>query len=757
MPGTHVWITGGDHIGRAAAAAACEPDATVCCHRRLRGPYTGTGSLLRAIVPGIHRRAPELTARHAIEILTVAPELGSLLGPAPQTLTATAPEERTRWYSRCRTRRVAHGIVDFLRQSAAVAPLTACFRQVDHADPTDLEFLSIALRRLEPSVVRLVVCSAGPLQPLAGELASRCRRQVAACERGPDGAMSGDAAGAAFIDADGTSEAPGEREAYLRLDLARRAELHDLRADHLEQAGEWSLRLGAIPYHRARGTKADTAGRSALGEAISYCIGMAFYDAALDLAGRLGLLTDADADPEQYYQVQTAKAQCLALLERPAETEPIYYDLLSRSASPRWHMNVCSALSMLYARLLGDDPEGHMRALAHVNTAIAIASQLEDPADRAFHTAVLTNGKALAQMHLGNLPASLDLATDGIQRLDRELPPGGHRLHRCVLYHNRARALAALGRPEDALAGFDQVISLDPNYSEYRFDRANLLLKLGRHAEALAGYQDAIDLGPPCPELYYNRGTAHAAAGDLQAAIRDFRYVLDLEPDYADAWVSLASVLLDAGEPKRALAEAQAGLRIARHSPRLHCTLGLAHLELGDPAAALHAFDHALAIDPSLTQALANRAVAACQQGHYEAAIADLTAALERDPANPDLLYNRGFALETAGRLDEAITDYTSALGLAGADRAELLYRRGHCHAALGRTDDATSDFRAAYRFLTGPAGSAARMKPLPARSHKGRGMTAPVLDDLVPSRLSSVTAMACHLRADWRAMSASR
>jgi hypothetical protein len=240
MPNAHVWITAGDHCGRAAAAAAYGPDATADCHQCLRGPHSGVGSLLPALVPGIKLRDPELPARHAIELLTVAPELESLLGPAPETLTTTVPaEERTRWYSRYRTRRVAHGIVDFLRQSAATGPLTVCLLSVDHADPTDLEFLSIALRRLNPSLVRLVVCSDELVQPLASELSAHCRQQVAACGRGPDNGKSGDAAGAAFIDADCTSEVPAEREAHPRLDPARRAELHDLRADYLEQTGEW--------------------------------------------------------------------------------------------------------------------------------------------------------------------------------------------------------------------------------------------------------------------------------------------------------------------------------------------------------------------------------------------------------------------------------------------------------------------------------------------------------------------------------------
>jgi tetratricopeptide (TPR) repeat protein len=697
MPDTHVWIHGAGPAACAAAAAAYGPDAVADCHRRLRGPYTGTGSVLRALVPEVSRGDRDLPSRHAIEILAAAPELEPLTGPAPETLTSMASaEERTRWYSRYRTRRISHGIVDFLRECAAAGQLTLCFTSVDRADPTDLEFLSLALRRLDPSLVRLVICSRGPVPQLAGELAAFCACHVVDDSADQHGAgRVGQAAAAAFVSSDGTSDTPGEYQEYLQLSAAQRARLHDRRAEELEASGEWSWRLGAIPYHREHGSAPGTAGLLAYRTAINYCIGMAFYDAALELAECLESISDASSDLEQYYRIQTAKAQCFALLERPEETEPIYYDLLSRSASPKWHMNVSYALAMLYTRLLDEERKDNLRARAHVNTAIAVASQLDDPDERAFHTVFMNNGKALVEMHLGNLNGALTLVSQGIERLGRELPPDRHRLHRSVLNHNRAQVYAALGRSQEALAEFDYVIGLDPSYPEYRFDRANLLLKLGRYDEAVAGYQDAMRLTPPFPELYFNRGTALAAAADLGGAMRDFRYVLDLEPDFTDARVSLASLLLDRGDPQGGAAEARAGLNVTPDEARLHCTLGLALLELQQPQAARDAFDQALAHDPGLSEALVNRAVAANELGQQDAAIADLTTALGADPANPDLLYNRGFVLEAAGRCDEAIADYTRALRSGDADRAEVLYRRGRCHLALGRTEEAVGDLKA--------------------------------------------------------------
>jgi len=694
MPDRHVWITGASYAAT-RAAAHFRPDIAVDCHRRLRGPYTGTGSLLRALVPQVHAERPCLAASHATEILAAAPELVSFTGPVPDTLTSLASgEERTRWYSRYRTRRIAHGIIDYLRECAAARPLVIAFGSAEAADPTDSEFLALALRRLDPAMVQLIVCSRGPDVPeeLRAARAAYCTRQSAA-ERAVRGTAEPTAA--AYVASDGTSDLPGEREAYLQLSSQGRAELHDQRAAELRDRDEVSLRLGAIPYHLTHGSSAPEQVLPALIAAIDRCVVSACYDAALYLAGQIAELADSSGDLLLRFQIDMQRVTCLALLGRLEEVEAGYYDLLARSMHARTHANLWYALAMLYTRQYEADRKDHRRARAYVNTALVIVDRLEDQADRAFCLAFMGNAKALIEMHLGDLDSALRLVDEAIGHFNREVQPEIHQLHRSVLHHNRAQVLAALGRQEEALTEFNHVIEIDPHYPEYRFDRGNLLNRAGRYAAAMADYDAAAALGPPFPEAHYNRGDLRAATGDTDGAISDFRYVIDLEPDHLEAQVSLAALHMDRGDPRSAAEQASAGLLIMPNEPRLHCTLGLALLALAEPEAAMESFSRALALDPDMPEALADRAVAAYELSRYDEAVADLTAALRVRSNDPDLLYNRGFALHAAGRHAEAIADYTLALAADGADRAALLYQRGQCHAALGQTQDADDDLRA--------------------------------------------------------------
>jgi tetratricopeptide (TPR) repeat protein len=691
----HLWIDGGDAAAREALAAEAKPTVAVDCHRRLRGPYTGLGSVLRHLVPGLPANARAAAQRHVIEVLAIAPELGRVLEAAPGTLTSGAVlEERTRWYSALRTRRLSNGIIDLLREldgGGAAAPLVLMFDRVDEAEATDQEFLTLALRRLDPAQVRLVIGSGGGTLPdaLLGACTNHAEAlHVPASPVADDGAAAHDEeqlaqAARAFVRTECTSPDAAAAQAYQRIPDDVRRRLHDERGDELEALDEKSLSLGAIPFHRENGSARDSVGRTVLMDAVTHCIGLAYYTAALELCDRMCAWV-SDEDHVFFHMLHTKRAQCLAPLNRGEECEPLYYDLLARTSRPEFHMSLYYALGMLYTRLYPNERKDHDRARAFLNTSIALADGLRDPETRAFHTVFMSNGKALAEMHLGNLTGALALVDGGIARLAQEVAADRHQLHRSVLHHNRAQLLAALGRADEAMAEFDFVIEVDPYYPEYRFDRGNLHLRRGETEAALSDYEAATRLGPPFPEVFYNRAEAHLAAGDLPAAIAEFEYVLDLEPDHLEARISLASVLLDRAAPDRAAAVARTGLEYDPAAARLHCTLGLALADLGESKAATAAFDRALSLEPLLAEARINRAVVAFQDGRFDSALDDLTAALAEDPGNADLLCNRALAYEALGRWDRAAEDYAAALLDEYCDQAEVAGRRARCLEVLG-------------------------------------------------------------------------
>jgi tetratricopeptide (TPR) repeat protein len=713
----HCWVDAAGSSGRAAIIAGLPIPpplmAVTSAHRRLRGPYTAAGTIIRAIAADALERFPALVAAHEIELLCVAPELRHLMPATHETLTSLAvPEERTRFYSRLRTLRIAHGLTEFLRDyvTAIGEPRSIVVDEVDRADQTDTELVSVLLRRLDPALLTLVVGTSdaagqlGPAaerraDPLSVALARHARRYGTGAPVSPPAAI--DPAddlrqlAAAYVGGDCVSDAPGLESAYLRLRPAERCALHDARAEQLAAAGEFSLRLGAIPYHREHGTDPSGAGAGSLREALIYCLDMGFYEAAVDF-GRRGraVLDRRDSTADPWWDFTMKMPTCLAALGRPAEAEEIYDYARAASTSAIVHAQAAYGTAMLYTRHHDEERRDHHRALGWINQAIAIAGLLPDVKDRSFQTVFNQNGLALILSHQGDPDEALRLVSAGMDRLDSELGPAEHRLHRSVLRYNRAQLYAGLGRLEEALADYTAVIEEDPHYAEYHFDRAAVLRRLGRDDEAMAEYETAMRLSPPFPELYYNRGDLRSAIGDVDGALADFGYVLEIDPGYVDAYINRAGLLLETGQRSSARRDVTAGLAVAPDDPYLLCLLARLELEEGHTDGARRAADAAVRAGDGVAEAWATRATVAFEAGDPALALGDLTRAIELAP-DPALLFNRAIAHQALKNWAAAAADFTRVLATEPAE-AEAWLRRAACRQRLGDADGAGDDLRQA-------------------------------------------------------------
>ncbi|MGI8807224.1 MAG: tetratricopeptide repeat protein [Acidimicrobiales bacterium] len=700
----HVWIRARSQCQWEPALAGLGKPllARIDAHRHRRGPYSGAGALARALAPDALDRCPDVVGRHDIELPALAPELRALVPGTRETLTSLADaEERTRFYPRARTTRLAHGLVEFL-----IEYLTATGRQgsalvvenADHADPTDAEFLTILVRRIDPRLLTVVVCSAqGDVwDNLAATLATYAEVVDIDIDGDVDGdarSASDDADAADYVAGDCTSDDPRLLAAYRAISPAARAALHDARADELAASNEASLRWGAIALHRERGSHPQGNGAQALEEALEDCVLLGYYEAVIDLGHRCLALLDWDREPDRCWMVCAKMATAFTVLDRPDEAAAVYDEACARTTLPSVHLQSAYGRAMLYTRFYEAERKDHAKAKAWINTAIAIASLYPERERRAYNLTFQENGLALVEMHMGDLGTSLRLVTEGLRRLEEELPDGRETLHRSVLRYNRAQLLTRLGPLEEALEAYTAVIAADPHHSEYWFERAAVQRKLGRLQEALADYDEAIRLSPPYPEPHYNRADLALELGDVDTALAELSYVLELDPSFVDAYLNRANALYELGDLDGAAADVATGLRVDPRQASLHCLRGLIALDQGDAGEARTAFDDALRLEPGLVAALSNRAILHFEAGNVEDAIADLTRASDLDP-DPTLRLNRGVAFHEAGRWVEAIADLTAALEGA-AEPGELLYRRGMSYRSNGEAALARADFEA--------------------------------------------------------------
>ena len=637
---------------------------------------------MRILVPRIWVQRSDLARAHAIEIAATAPELADLLGePRRDFASALAGSARIR--DRRATRRFAHGAISLLQawSEEEPEPLRLSFSRVDEADCTDQEFLAILLRRANPERLQVTVAtrSEDVSEELGLALHLHAQRTEEIAEDSPGASRTAADLLSAYIAADGTATDPAEVAAYQNADPALRAALHDERATELDRLGELTWHLGAIPYHRERGTDPREAGSKALLEAASYCLIMGFFDALLDLSQRGLALVDPATQTERYWLLSGKAATALATFGRLDDAEAVYLKVRSLSALPRPHMNNSHALGMLGMR------QGHPYTITrgHLSNALAIASLLPDQEERTVNSMVITANLAMQDFEAGHLDEALTALTSDLDRFAADLPSGAHLDHLSVFAHQRATTLVRLDRIEDAISDFSAAIRMDAKNPVYYADRAAALLRLGRLTEALRDYDAAVSRTPPFWELHHDRAAARTLAGDPAGAIEDLTTAIDLEPGELDPWVSMAGLLLELDDPATARARIDQGLAFHPDDPLLICLRAQAHAAQGRTDLAWQDYDLALAGDATLTAALAGRADLAYTAGDHRSAIADLTRAIDTTPDDPDLRYNRALLYQATSDWHAAISDYTHALTLPGTDQDDIHAGLHHCHSQL--------------------------------------------------------------------------
>jgi len=155
--------------------------------------------------------------------------------------------------------------------------------------------------------------------------------------------------------------------------------------------------------------------------------------------------------------------------------------------------------------------------------------------------AALAGNAALAG---GDAAGALDL----LALAERDARTAGSAPLEALAAIDKARALVALGRGEDALAALATATTLAPESSEGWLLQATLLRRLDRLGEAQEAIERAAALAPATPTIGLEAGVIAVLAGRDAAARASWKSVIALAPD-SPAAVTAMDYLAQLGEP----------------------------------------------------------------------------------------------------------------------------------------------------------------------------------------------------------------
>ncbi len=223
----------------------------------------------------------------------------------------------------------------------------------------------------------------------------------------------------------------------------------------------------------------------------------------------------------------------------------------------------------------------------------------------------------------------------------------------------QALALHQAGRLGEAIAHYEQILALRPNFSEVHNNRGLALAELDRFDEAVASYARAIVIKPDNPETLCNWGLALAQLERWDEAEAKFRCAIATNPGFAGAYNNLGLILKERGRMAEARSAVEEAIRLSPKDASYY-----------DNLAAMRSFDagdrHLTALESLAADAASLSAV---NRMHLHFALAKINEQL----GNPDNAFRQLLAANALKRQQVA---YNEAATLAQMTRTRELFTR---------------------------------------------------------------------------------
>ncbi|MBM3623612.1 MAG: tetratricopeptide repeat protein [Alphaproteobacteria bacterium] len=258
--------------------------------------------------------------------------------------------------------------------------------------------------------------------------------------------------------------------------------------------------------------------------------------------------------------------------------------------------------------------------------------------------------------------------------------------------HLKGVIAAQQGRDQEAVSLMRRALAIKPDHAGAHGNLGNLLLRMGHAGEALASIDALIAQRPENPGALGARAAALHMLGRLDEAVAAYDRLLALGADNAAAWYNRGNALQALGRAKDALASHDKAAALRPGDVDAIYGQGNALQALGRFAEAVARYDAVLALKDDHAEALSSRGNALQQLGRLDEALQGHDSAIALKPAGVDAHCNRGNTLVALGRLDEALQSYDRALALK-PDHARASAGRGTVLRDLGRLDEALRSY----------------------------------------------------------------
>lgn len=184
-----------------------------------------------------------------------------------------------------------------------------------------------------------------------------------------------------------------------------------------------------------------------------------------------------------------------------------------------------------------------------------------------------------------------------------------------------------------AIRLYTTAITADPSLYPAHYQRAVALMALGRDNDAATDLRRVIELQPSFPRAHRALGKLLLDRGETEEAKRELARAIELEPKIADTRIYYASALLKSGEPEKAAEQLRAAIEQGEAAALTYALLGVAVERTGNIDEALKYYSRAIELEPANATAREGRARHFESKKEFAKAVEDYSAAYQSQPS----------------------------------------------------------------------------------------------------------------------------
>lgn len=247
---------------------------------------------------------------------------------------------------------------------------------------------------------------------------------------------------------------------------------------------------------------------------------------------------------------------------------------------------------------------------------------------------------------------------------------------------------------EGAFADFSAAAALDPSATNLK-NKGDALFALGRREEAVKIYSEVLEKEPENSGARFFRAESYRTLGKTDAAVEDYGQITTLSAPDADTYLMRAIAFHVLGNLDNALADYDKSIEMGNSDASVFIDRANIKFIKKDLDGAIADYDRAADLTPQDASIYLARAGCHTLNDNFEKAIVDYTQSIDKGTNNAEAWNGRAWSYFKLGRQQEAMADVEQALKIA-PDYGYAFGTRAHIFEALGERDKAVADYRIA-------------------------------------------------------------